>query len=37
MNASYDVGMIEARITPLDFTLPNITPTVEQMDDKMQN
>lgn len=36
MNASYDVGMIEARITPLDFTLPNITPTVEQMDDKMQ-
>ncbi|KAF6069418.1 hypothetical protein FOB64_003068 [Candida albicans] len=36
MNASYDVGMIEARITPSDFTLPNITPTVEQMDDKMQ-
>ncbi|CAX45518.1 conserved hypothetical protein [Candida dubliniensis CD36] len=36
MNASYDVGMIEAKITPSDFTLPNITPTVEQIDDKMQ-
>ncbi|RCK64025.1 hypothetical protein Cantr_10642 [Candida viswanathii] len=35
IESSYNNGMIEAKITPLDYTLPNITPNADQLDEKM--
>lgn len=37
IESSYNIGMIEAKITPLDYTLPNITPNADQLDEKMSS
>ena len=35
IESSYNNGMFETRITPLDYTLPNITPNADQLEEKM--